>query len=216
MPIIIKAPASTEYLDILAPDGIQAAICSDIVDLGYVETTYEGVTKSKPMIRVVFLLDEKIPSQWEHPHANTTVNVGALKPDLVGRPFGVSRRFHATLHENGSLRQFLKVWRGKDFTPEELDGFDVENLIGAPAALTIVHNQNGGKWYANVEAASKLPKQWSAPTIPDDYVRIQDRPAREERDEPDTEPEPVAAGVSYGRGPDADFSDEPIPDELPF
>ena len=216
MPIIIKAPASTEYLDILAPDGIQAAICSDIVDLGYVETTWEGVTKSKPMIRITFLLDEKIPAQWEHPHANTTVNVGALKPDLVGRPFGVSRRFTANLHEKSSLRQFLKTWRGKDFTPEELDGFDVEKLIGVPAAITIVHNQNGGKWYANVEVASKLPKQWAAPQIPDDYVRIKDREPKEERDEP--EPEPVAAGVSFGRGPDADFSGEPIPgdDELPF
>jgi hypothetical protein len=220
MPIIAKAPENSDFPNLLAPDGLQAAICSDIVDMGIVEDEYQGTPRSRHMIRIVFLLDEKIPKRWTHPHTSEVVEVS---DELAGRPFGVSRRFNLTLHEKGALRQFLKTWRGKDFTPDELMGFDVESLIGVPCALNIVHNQNEhtGKWYANLEGVSRLPKQWTAPTIPDDYQRLQDREPREERKAHATPPPsgtPTSLRHEGGRGPDADFSGEPMPDddELPF
>lgn len=225
MAIVASEPEGGNFPRILAPDGIQAAVCCDVVDRGLVESEWQGEKKTSHKVSIHFLLDEQIPSRWSHPHTNEVVMV---PPELAGRPFGISRWFTLSLHEKSALRHFLKTWRGKDFTADQLKGFDLETLIGAPAAITIVHNyaESKDRYYANLEGISRLPKQWEAPTIPTDYVRIKDREQRDNggngRPAPAAQP---AAANTYGRGPDADWDGEPIPsqdfgggpeDDLPF
>jgi len=213
MAIIVKEPETSGGPRILSPAGLQAAVCCDVVDRGLVEEEYSGEKTTKHKVSIHFLLAKTIPSgQWKHPHTNETVDV----PDfLEGRPYGVSRWFTMSLHEKASLRQFLEAWRGRSFTPQELQGFDLEKLIGVGAGLTIVHkvSERTGNYYAKIQGASLLPEEWATPEIPDDYVRIEDR----EDDTPEENTQP-ASGSEAGRPPDGDWSGEPVPedDDLPF
>lgn len=142
------------------PEGQYPAVCADVQDLGLVQTTWQGQTKSKHMIYVYFYCGER-------------------KED--GTPLLVRERFTLSLNENARLRPFLENWRGRKFTAEEEKGFDVEKLIGAPAFLQIAHNAaNDGKVYANVQTIMRIPQGLAAPTLPADFVRPSQRPPREE------------------------------------
>lgn len=153
MSIIASAKSGKEFQP--APAGTHAAVCCDIVDLGTLEVTFGGKTKSQHKIRVVWQIDEE-------------------RDD--GKPFTVGKRYTLSLHEKSNLRKDLESWRGKSFTPEELDGFDLEVLIGIGCMVNIIHQpkQDGGQPWANVAAVMKLLKGMSAPIIRE-YVRVCDR-----------------------------------------
>jgi hypothetical protein len=60
-----------------------------------------------------------------------------------GRPFVVSKTYNATLHEKANLHKDLVTWRGKPFSDEDLLGFDISKMIGAPAMLHVEHTDKG-------------------------------------------------------------------------
>jgi len=60
-----------------------------------------------------------------------------------GRPMSISKTYTASLNENATLYKDLVTWRGKSFSKEELEGFDLDKMIGAPANLEVEHNTNG-------------------------------------------------------------------------
>ena len=221
MPLYANPPKdSGDFVRILAPPGLQAAICVDVVDQGEKEQEWQGVVKLVPKVSLHFLLAKAIPAKWTHPHTGDVVDVHT---DLVGKPFGASRWFTNSFSEKANLRQFLVAWRGRDFTPAELRQFDLETLIGVATGLNIIHRQSadGTKWYSNIHSALLLPEGFVAPAIPTDYVRIKDRPPRdgEVRTPAKTVEPPV---TENGYGPDHDFSGEPVPsgeyddNDLPF
>lgn len=160
-----------------------AAVCCDVIDMGPKATKF-GV---KEFIRLVFYTGE-----WG--------DVGSKQIPLVLR-----RDFTKTLGKDSNLRKTLESWRGTPFTEEQLSqGFDVDVLFGAPALVSIVHNQNGDKTYANVDTVLRLPKamKGSVPDLADldgHYTRVADLP-RDERDEYMArfrgEAKPAAAGLS--------------------
>jgi hypothetical protein len=83
------------------------------------------------------------------------------------------------LSEKSRLRPTLEAWRGRKFTKEELDGFDLEKLIAAPCQIQIVHNiSDEGRIYGNMQAVVPSAKGM-AKLSPQDYVRMKDR-AREQ------------------------------------
>ena len=68
-----------------------------------------------------------------------------------GRPFAISKRYTLSTHTKSTLRKDLESWRGRAFTPEEEEAFDVANVCGAYCLLNVTHNQGGdGNTYANV------------------------------------------------------------------
>ncbi len=150
MPIIAKETGG-DFAN--APAGTYAAICVDVVDLGVLETNYNGQVKSQHKIRLVWQLDENQPN---------------------GKPFLISKRYTLSLHEKAGLRKDLESWRGRPFTETERAGFDVEVLLAAPALINVLHNVNGGKTYANVAGIMKLPKSMFPPAQ-NGYVRVCDR-----------------------------------------
>jgi len=95
-----------------------------------------------------------------------------------GKQWLVTRQFTLSLHEKAALRKFLVSWRGKQFTPEELQGFDLEKVIGAPCLLQVLHNrsQDGQRVFANVDNIMPLPKGFPKP-VAAEYVRVIDRGA---------------------------------------
>lgn len=70
----------------------------------------------------------KIRIFWEIIGETIEIN-GEQMPRLVSKEFTLS------LNEKSKLRQALQSWRGKAFTAEELQGFDLRKVLGTvPAA----------------------------------------------------------------------------------
>lgn len=179
MPIIARVTGSG-YPP--APAGQHAAICVDVVDLGMLEVAWSGKKKTQHKIRIIWQIDE-------------------LRDD--GKPFEVSRRYTNSLHEKAALRKDLESWRGRAFTEEELNGFDVETVIGGPCLLNVIHSprEGGGQPYANITTIMKLPKSMTGPRATD-YVRVCDRPPSDSV---------VSAPRGWGEHGDPGITDDDIP-----
>jgi len=139
----------------VCPNGSHMGICIDVVDLGMVKSTYGEKTKTQHKIRVI----------WQ---------TGEMRDD--GKPFQISKRYTLSLHEKSTLRKDLESWRGRPFTDGELEGWDVESVLGAGAMLSVVQNASNGNVYANVAAIMKPPKGMPLPERDMSYVRVHDRP----------------------------------------
>jgi len=103
--------------------GVYMARCYKIIDLGTQQGEYEGKSISK----------RELVIGWEFPTE--------LMED--GKPFVTSAFYTASIGEKAKLRKLLIDWRGRDFTPEELQGFEIKNLLGAPCQLNMVANKKG-------------------------------------------------------------------------
>lgn len=150
----IVASKGSSYVP--CPAGAYAAPCCDVVDLGIVKSTYAGKEKKQHKIEII----------WQTPE---------LRDD--GKPYLVKKRYTLSLHEKAGLRKDLESWRGRPFTEEELNGWDVESVISVPALINVVHNAANGSVYANVATIMRIPKGMPIPTLDPSYVRVQDRPA---------------------------------------
>jgi len=159
MAIIAKAGPTF----IPAPEGAHAAVCVDVVDLGTLEVNYGGKSKKQHKIRIVWQIDENMED---------------------GKPFLVQQRFTLSLHEKAGLRKVLESWRGRQFTEEELQGFDVETVIDKPCLVNIIHQNKAGSIYANVTSVMRLPKGMAVLT-PRDYIRVVDRKPEDQAPEQD-------------------------------
>jgi len=151
-PIIARRPRSTYTA---APEGLHSAVCVDIADLGIVAGAYGAKYK----VRIVWQLD--------------------AVDETHGRRFDVARVYTLSLHERAALRKDLESWRGRRFTELELDGFDLEKLLGVNAQVQVTQDlSDDGTVYANVSTV--VPPGKGAPKLaPLDYVRAKDRQARQ-------------------------------------
>jgi len=136
-----------------APPGSWSAVCVDVIDLGIIEVTFGGKTKKQHKIRVVWQIEEVMENN---------------------KPYTVQKRYTLSLHEKASLRKDLESWRGRSFTPLELEGFDVETVLGVPCLLNVIEQKRDGETYANVASIMRLPKSMEA-IEPRDYIRKKDR-----------------------------------------
>lgn len=119
------------------PAGNAQAICIGEFDLGIQRVFNKKDQKEKltPQVRIV----------WELAEMNKQ-----------GERFIISKTYTKSLHENANLRKDLVSWRGKDFSEQELEGFELSNIVGKNCLLNIVHSEDGK--YANVLGVSSLPK----------------------------------------------------------
>lgn len=123
-------------------EGTHIAVCFLVADIGLQETTFGA--------------KHKIIVGWELPQELIDVN-GEEKPQII------YNTYTASLSEKANLRQDLESWRGRTFTPEELAGFDMFNVLGVPCMLSVVHNTTAKGTYANVRAVSAMPKGMDRP-----------------------------------------------------
>ena len=133
-----------------APEGLHEAVCVDVVDKGVKENSFGGSA-------------HKISIVWE---------INSLMDD--GRNFTVSNWYTLSLHPKANLHKVLKAWRGKPFTPEELNGFDLEKVIGAPCRVVVEHSEKEGRTYANVTTVMKADRN-NIMKPSGNYIRMQDR-----------------------------------------
>ena len=122
------------------PAGSYLARCVQLIDLGTQASTFEGQEKRARKVLVA----------WE------VLDDECRRDD--GQPFVLSKRFTLSLHEKAALRKTLASWRGRDFTPVELKGFDLATVLGKEAFLSVIHTEKDGKTFANIAAVMKPPK----------------------------------------------------------
>lgn len=120
-------------------EGTHLAVCNMLVDLGLqTSEVYKNTTR-------------KVLIGWEIPGET-------IKTEDGEHPRTLSKRYTASLNESANLRQDLAAWRGRDFTSEELEAFDLRNIIGKSCLLNVIHKESNGKTYANISSIMALPK----------------------------------------------------------
>jgi hypothetical protein len=122
----------------LAPAGAHVARCFCIVDLGTQEVDFSGSIEQK----------QQILFGWELIHEK--------KSD--GSPFLIYQRYSGSLAPKSNLRKVLESWRGRPFTEEDLQGFNIAKVLGQPCQLSLIHKEVSGKAYANISTVMGVPK----------------------------------------------------------
>lgn len=141
---------------VLHPAGVVQAVCIDVEDLGEVETSFEGKSKTQNLVNLHWETEEM------HPEFN--------------EPFRVRKRYNNSLNEKATLCKDLESWRGRPFSDEDKKGFDLDKLLGKNCMLNIVHEDGkDGKTYANIKAITPISKKLPPIKASDGYVRLQDR-----------------------------------------
>lgn len=184
MSIIAKEEKTYEPI----PTGMQQAVCAMVCDIGTHEGEYQGKPNTRHQVIVIWELDEK-----------------KTEGDFAGQPFQVSKFYTTSLGEKANLRKDLESWRGQPFTPEELKGFDLENLVGANCFLNLIQDGEKVKISAITPLPKNMPKIKQAMREEPEWVDKQ-RAKSIER----TKPGAVAKG-SPAAGPPLAADGEPLP-----
>ena len=127
------------------PQGMHLARCYRVIDLGTQETTYLGTVKHLPKVMLQFEV-----------HGEDD----AGKPIVTAKnePMSISKNFTLSLAEKATLRKDLQTWRGREFTADELRGFELKNVLGAWAMISVIKAMgNNGKEYTNIAAIMSVP-----------------------------------------------------------
>ena len=125
--------------------GTYIARCFSMVHIGTVSFEWQGKVSQSNKVNITFELpfEKKVFKEGEEE-----------KPLVISAEYGLS------LHKKSNLRPVLESWRGKTFTDEEADNFEISKLVGIPAFLNIIHNEKG---YAEIASISPLPKGMACP-----------------------------------------------------
>lgn len=128
------------------PAGVVSARCTRIIDLGTQKDEYQGELKN--LHKVVFFFETQ-----------TLMESG----EFAGKPFLVNKEFTVSLGEKATLRKALESWRGRKFTPQELEGFDIKNVLGKPLMLNIVeYTKKNGASGTKIDSMMPLPNGMTA------------------------------------------------------
>ena len=124
MPIYASKGDGKEYY--LVPAGTSQAVCYDIWDIGFQEGEWQGKKIVNHKVIIGFEITELVP-----------------KGEFEGKHMTINNFYTLSLASKANLRKHLEGWRGKAFTEQELEKFDIEKLIGVNCMLNIIHNENG-------------------------------------------------------------------------
>ena len=156
MPSIVKSKGEGSFE--LVPTGTHLAICTTVVNLGPQESPW-GI-KNKHYIGF------EVPSvrvSW------TKDKVDHEGPAIIGS------RYTSSLSPKAILRGHLESWRGKAFSEAELDGFDLQNLLGVPCLISVVHTDDGK--YANIASIMGIPAGMTVPDQEGDTLKYDETDA---------------------------------------
>jgi hypothetical protein len=218
MPMIFKAKSGdTDYTPV--PAGSHIGICDIIADLG-MQPGSDQYPKPKQQVYIRFQLpNEQI--EYEKDGKKLT------GPQVVGKAYT------ASMNEKATLRHHLESWRGKQFTDEEAEAFDVSKCLGMPCMLTVMHSVGAKdkKTYANITGIGPLPKGIDkknlipsitpilyTPESTTTYVQLPDWLKKKIDTQIKVEPDPPKRKAQQNNGnPDSDdpwITDQDLPPEM--
>lgn len=139
------------------PPGMHLARCYRVVDMGTQTTTWKGQTKQQPKVMLQFEVHS------EDADGNPLVTE-------KGEPMSISKNFTASLADKAVLRQELENWRSRAFTADELNGFQLKNVLGAWAFLSVVKEVgNDGNEYTNISSINPVSPQIKKAGLPEPH-----------------------------------------------
>jgi len=139
--IIAKNSGGADFKNL--PQGAHFALCNAVIDLG-LQPGFQGAKAQ-----------HKIYIRWEVPDERVEFTKDGK---TVTGPMSIGRQYTLSLNEKSALRADLENWRGKVFTDQELNGFDIANLVGKACQLMVVHAESNGKTYANIKGVMGISK----------------------------------------------------------
>ena len=126
--------------------GMHLARCYRIVDMGTQKTDFQGQVKHLQKVMLQF----EVHGEDEDGKPLVTAK---------GEPMSISKNFTLSLAEKATLRKDLQTWRGREFSAEELRGFELKNVLGAWAMVSVIKAMgNNGKEYTNIAAIMSVPQ----------------------------------------------------------
>ena len=157
MALVAKESGSSANTFFNVPSGMHLARCYRVIDLGTQKSEYLGQIKHLPKVMLQF----EVFGEDENGKPLTTPK---------GEPLSVTKNFTLSLSEKATLRKDLQTWRGREFTADELRGFELKNVLGAWAMLSIVKAVgNNGKDYSNIQAILSVPPQIKKAGLPEGH-----------------------------------------------
>jgi hypothetical protein len=136
------------------------ARCYRVIDLGTQETTYLGAVKHLPKVMLQF----EVHGEDDEGKAIVTAK---------NEPMSISKNFTLSLAEKATLRKDLQTWRGREFTADELRGFELKNVLGAWAMVSVIKAMgNNGKEYTNIAAIMSVPPAIKKAGMPEGHNEL--------------------------------------------
>jgi hypothetical protein len=127
------------------PAGVHLARCYRIIDIGTQKITFKGESK----------FSHQVMFSWEVHGKNDDGTPISMRD---GRPYSVMKTYTLSWSQKANLRLDLQSWRGKEFTQEELRGFDLKNVLGVWCQLNVMDQQSSnGNTYSNVKSITPVP-----------------------------------------------------------
>lgn len=120
--------------------GTYVARCISLIGIGTHERDWQGTKR----------LSSEIMVTWELPFETME----------DGRPYTISAFYTRSLADKANLRHALKNWRGRDFTPDELRGFELRNVLDKGCQVVCTQNDKGK---VRVTSVAGLPKGLDLP-----------------------------------------------------
>ena len=146
MPIYASDTGGSDDFKIVSA-GMHPAVCDMMVDLGLQEQKsqlYGDSVKHQVYIR------------WQVPGERLEYEKDGVK---VEGPMTIGSYYTLSLHEKAALRKALQGWRGKEFSKDEAEKFDIAAVLGKPCTLNVIHKTgNDGKVRAKVDSIGPTMK----------------------------------------------------------
>jgi hypothetical protein len=151
MSLTVKEAAESSFEPI--PEGTYSAVCHLLVDLGVQHN--KAFDNSSRKVMLGWLIPEE-----------TYVNKEGFTV-----PRAMYATYTASIGKKAKLRSLLASWRGRDFTADELEAFNLRNIVGAPCLMNIIHTDGkDGRTYANIAGIMRLPKGMQAAKLSTDPI----------------------------------------------
>lgn len=146
MAIIAREQARGNFK--LPSEDLHRAVCDMVVDLGIQPGgIYNG--QQQPDRHKVYI-------RWALPDERIEYVKDGV--ELEG-PMVIGKFYTVSLSEMSNLRPDLENWRGRRFTEEELDGFDISSVLGKSCMVQVQHDtKKNGEVRAKVTSITRVPK----------------------------------------------------------
>lgn len=131
-------------------NGVYTAVSSAIIDLGLQKNEQFKKIQRKFMM-IWTIIGEEVEINGEK------------------QPRTISKEYSFSLNEKSTLRKDLQAWRGKPFSEEELQGFNILAVLNKACQLQIILEEKNNKKYNNIAGIMSLPKGSNVPKLEDTY-----------------------------------------------
>lgn len=129
------------------PPGAYIGRCFSLIDLGTQLTSGQYGEKMQHKLRI----------GWELFGEDEAGQPLTILIDGKEMPLTISKSYTVSLHEKSALRKDLAAWRGRDFTDDEAQAFDVSKLLGTYCMVNVTTSETNGTTYTNVAGLTPLP-----------------------------------------------------------